>query len=142
MATDPICDECGNPDSTAGKDWADRKAVLARLDIGDVFHAHWPGSEASLICLVTAVSDTVIRCRTVTTQLNLVFSRQTGVEMSADERPARIDSVAPLPPDIYAVILGIDRKSRLALEPADFKLSDAEKRAFVYLTGHYSSKPI
>jgi hypothetical protein len=118
----------------------DRETLLGNLVVGDIFHAVAP-KVASLICLVVSVTETALHTRRVTTRENLVFDRRTGV--TVDElSPCTIDSVAPLPVDVYNVMLGIDRKSRLENDPERIKLSDAEKKAFVFVTSHYASYPI
>jgi hypothetical protein len=119
----------------------DRKTLLGRLVVGDVLHA--TGAEgASLICLTVNVTKTTIQARRVTTQENLEFDRQTGVE-KCDDEPGRIDSVAPLPLAVLNVILGIDRKYRLLQDPEQGKLSDAEVRALaVYVGPHYALNPL
>jgi hypothetical protein len=120
---------------------ADRKTLLGRLVAGDVFHA--TGSTgASLICLVVSITETTIGARRVTTQEHLEFDRQTGVE-KCNDRPSRIDSVAPLPLDVLNVILGLDRKYRLLQDPEQGKLTDAEVRALaLYVGPHYASNPL
>jgi hypothetical protein len=117
---------------------ADRRAALDNLAVGDIFHAESPNG-ASLICLVVAVTKATIQARTVTTQEHLEFNRQTGIAEWGDEPVlCTVDSVAPLPADIYNVMLGIDRKFRREHESERLKLSDAEKRALLYADSHYS----
>ncbi|MDR3557338.1 MAG: hypothetical protein P4L55_21495 [Syntrophobacteraceae bacterium] len=123
----------------------DLKLSLSNLAEGDIFHGECPNG-ASLICLVTSVSETVIEARTVTTQLHFQFDRQTGIAEWGDEPViCTIDSVAPLPMEIHKVMLGIDRKFRQEHDPDDpdrFKLSDAEKRALIFVASHYPSNPL
>jgi hypothetical protein len=119
----------------------DRKTVLGRLVAGDIFHASGQKG-ASLICLTVSVTEATIQARRVTTQEDLEFDRQTGIE-KCDDRPAsRIDSVAPLPLPVLNVILGIDRKYRLLQDPEQGKLTDAEIKALVYVGSHYASNPV
>src|SRR5947207_853489 len=116
----------------------DREIALRKLVAGDVFHAESPNG-ASLICLVISVTENTIQARTVTTQIHLEFDRETGIaEYGIELVPCTIDSVAPLPLEIYNVILGIDRKFRLENNLERFKLSDAEKRALLYVDPHYA----
>jgi hypothetical protein len=119
-----------------------REALLGRLVTGDVFHATGPEG-ASLICLTVVVTETTIRARRVTTQETLVFDRQTGIEKCDDGRISQIDSVAPLPPAVLNVILGIDREYRLLQDPAQGKLTQAEIRALAVDVGpHYAANPL
>lgn len=120
----------------------DRNAALDALCIGDIFHAESPNG-ASLICLVMGVTDTTIHARTVTTQTYLDFDRRTGVAEWGDDRiPCTVDSVARLPADIHNEMLGIDRKFRLERDRERLKLTDAEKRALLFVDSHYSSNRV
>ncbi|MEJ0071169.1 MAG: hypothetical protein WDO24_23250 [Pseudomonadota bacterium] len=49
--------------------------------------------------------------------------------------------MAPLPVDIYNIMLGIDRKFRLEHDPERIKLSEAEVKAFSFLHTHYAKNP-
>ena len=131
---------------------SDRETLIGKLDIGNIFHAEYPNG-ASCICLVLSVNDTSIQARRVTTQENLEFDRQTGIETdSSAQSLAVIDSVAPLPDDIRDVFLAMDRKfrahlamdekSRFALAPEDRKLTESEKRAFRFINTFYPSNPL
>jgi hypothetical protein len=96
--------------------------------------------------LVLSVDQTTIQARRVTTQENLEFDRRTGVTVDDDEGiPCVIDSVAPLPAEIHAVFLELDRKYqkyRPDREPERFKLTDAEKKAMLFVGQHYASNPL
>ena len=126
----------------------DRNTCLANLSVGDIFHAEYPNG-ASCICLVLSVNQTTIYARRVTTQQTLSFNRQTGVEEAAADQPqAVIDSVAPLPPEVrntflemnkkYETLMSMDETSRFA-DLEQHKLSDAEKKALIFVYSHYSS---
>ena len=117
----------------------DHKALLGNLAVGDIFHADSPNG-ASLICLVVSVTESTIHARTVTTQTQLEFDRQTGVAVWGDDQvPCTIDSTAPLPLEVHNVMLGIDSKFRLEWNPERLKLNDAEKQALLFVDAHYSS---
>jgi hypothetical protein len=117
----------------------DRKTLLGKLVVGDVFHATDPKG-ASLICLTVAVTEATIQARRVTTQEHLEFDQQTGIEECGD-KPSKIDSVAPLPFAVLNVILGIDRKYRLLQDPEQGILTDGEIRALaMYVGPHFASK--
>ena len=75
---------------------ADRSSALARIARGDIFHAEYPNG-ASCICLTTAVMATTIHARRVTTQDDLEFHRETGIESGDKEVLCTIDSTEPLP---------------------------------------------
>lgn len=116
----------------------DRSADLRRLAAEDIFHAESPNG-ASLICIVSSVADTAILARTVPTQRHLEFDRHVGVaKWGTESILCIIDSIEPLPTEVRSMILNIDRKFRLQQEPEGFRLTDAEKRALVYVDSHYS----
>jgi len=108
----------------------DRDMAIRNLATGDIFHADG-ANRASLICLVTSVTETTVQARTLTTQLCLSFNRQTG---TAAWDSGTIDSTAPLPVAVADALLGLDRRYRLGTDPDRARLLDAEKRAlsFVY----------
>jgi hypothetical protein len=130
-----------------------RRALLRNLVVGDIFHASAPNG-ASLICLVTIVTDTTIRARTVTHQMHFEFDRETGIaEWSAakqwpgkegiSDEPVKcvIDSVAPLPIDVHEGMLFVDRKERLVHRSGD-GLSDFEKECFIFMYSYYSENSL
>jgi len=129
----------------------DRKADLSDLAAGDIFHATSPNG-ASLICLVLSATQKAIHARRITTQQNLSFDSRTGVEQTGPEQSlAIIDSVAPLPSDVHNTFLELDRKygALIALDEESrfrdldrFKLTDAEKRALVFIGSHYPANPL
>lgn len=114
----------------------DRGVMIHQLVPGDIFHAGCPGG-ASLICLVTDIGPSSVEARTVTTQHCYSFNRATGVAKSADTLCV-IDSVTPLPVDIHNVVLGIDRKFRLAHTMEGLKLNEAEIQALVFIDSFYA----
>src|SRR5947208_1324948 len=125
-----------------GMDMRDRKAQLARLVVGDIFHANTPIG-ASLICLVVSVTESTIHARTVTSQMQVEVDRQTGVGVWGDDQvPCTIDSTAPLPVEIHNVMLGLDRKNRLERILERAKLNEAESHALGFVDTHYSSNPL
>jgi hypothetical protein len=127
---------------------ADREAALRSLVVGDIFHARSPNG-ASLVCLLTALNEATIFARRIHTQDDLRFDRKTGVELGAVK--SRIDCIAPFPPDIHEIFLDMDRKyrqfrelSKTGSEPdlEQYKLTEAELRALLFIEEHISSDPI
>jgi len=130
---------------------SDRDSCLSNLSVGDIFHAEYP-NEASCICLALWVDETTICARRITTQQTLLFNRRTGVEEAAADQPqAVIDSVAPLPPEVhktflemnqkYETLMSMDEASRFA-DLEQHKLSEAEKKALIFVYSHYASNPL
>jgi hypothetical protein len=118
---------------------SDHSKLLSKLVIGDIFHAS-SQNLSSLICLVMSVSQTNLKARTVTTQIELEFDRCTGVACWGDEAvPCSIDSVVPLPVDIHNIVVGIDRKFRLEVKESRLKLNDAEIQALIFIDSYYAA---
>ena len=128
----------------------DRKAALAKLAVGDIFHAAYPNG-AKCICLVLSVSAESILARRITSQEELTFNRQTGVENVAEGEPqAVIISVAPLPSEVHNVFLALDQKYGAVRGQDDifeknleyFKLTEAEKNALKFIHSHCAANPL
>ncbi|MBR1213272.1 hypothetical protein [Bradyrhizobium sp. JYMT SZCCT0180] len=119
----------------------ERKTLLQKLVIGDIFHAKTPNG-ASLICLVTHITKTQIEARRVTTQEVVRVDRRTGVgRLGAGRVACSVDSVAPLPIAVHNEMLGIDRKFRLAQNEGALKLTGSEKKALLFVGSFYSKRP-
>jgi hypothetical protein len=114
----------------------DKEGLLARLVVGDIFHAEGRG-EASLICIIIAVSEDTIEARTIATQEYLRFDRRTGL---SEHGP--IDSVTPLPVDVHNIMLGLDRKFRLEHRLDKLQLTDDEKKALLFVAKFYPKNQI
>ena len=124
----------------------DRKTLIGNLDVGDIFHAEYPNG-ASCVCRVLSVNDAAIHAKRMTTQENFEFDRHTGIERVNDgQAQAVINSVTPLPPEIHNVFLALERKYG-QIQPRDwdgpdlerFKLTEAEKKALLFVGPYYSS---
>ena len=119
-----------------------RSKALRTLDVGDIFYGNSPNG-ASLICLVTLITDTAIHARRVTTHDELRFNRMTGrVEMEEDRIADAIGSICKLPAEIHETMLGIDRKFRFETDIEKLKLTDAEITAFLFIKRHYADNPL
>jgi hypothetical protein len=118
----------------------ERKTLLQRLVVGDVFHATTPNG-VSLTCLVTRLIKTQIEARTVTTQKIVRVNRNTGLgklntglgKLGAERVTCTVNSVAPLPIAIHNEMLGIDRKFRLAQNEEALALTSSEKKALLFI---------
>ena len=127
---------------------SDRNTALRGLGVGDIFHGRSPNG-ASLICLVTAITETAIYARRITTQEDIQFDRNSGIELG--DVPSKIDCVVPFPPDIYDVFVEMDRKGRVlaemfrsGIEPGldKYKLTPAEHRALLFVDDHVQANQI
>lgn len=126
----------------------DRRTALRNLSVGDIFHGRSPNG-ASLVCLVTALTDSTIYARRIPTQDDLEFDRNTGIDR--EDMQSRIDCVAPFPPDIHDTFMELDRKyqkfgkmRRRGVEPdlEQYKLTPEEHRALLFIDEHLSANPI
>jgi hypothetical protein len=116
--------------------------LLQSLALGDIFHAESTNG-ASLICLVTSVSELAIEARTVTTQIRIRFDRHTGKAVWGEhDISCSIDSIARLPSEIRSVLLGIDEKFGLERNVERLRLTDAEKRALIFVDDYYAANRI
>jgi hypothetical protein len=121
-------------------------AQLSNVQVGHIIHGTYPGYSGgigSAICLVTEVTGEEIHTRAVTTQYIFKFDRRSGVEIKADGSVGcRLDCIAPLPPEIHAAMLDIDRKYRLLDAPEGGKLLPHEQKAILFAAKHYPANPI
>ncbi|MVA82647.1 hypothetical protein GOZ89_24920 [Agrobacterium vitis] len=116
-----------------------REERIAKLEVGDIFHAS-DESGSSLICLVVSVSNEQIFARRIPTQENVVFDRSTGLEKDGE---SRIDSIEPLLAKAHNVLVGMDRRYRLGKRTSTAaKLTDLEKEALLLAATHYPAHPI
>jgi hypothetical protein len=113
---------------------------LSHIKVGDIIHGGYRDT-GSAICLVTSLTEDAIFARTVTTQWDLVFDRRTGTAVLGAS-VCRLDSIAPLPIDIYDALLDIDRKYRLLNAPEGSRLLDHEKRALIFVADSYPANPL
>src|ERR1700704_2876720 len=107
---------------------AGREIILSKLVVGDIFQAEGPNGPRAP-CLIYAVTATIIKARSVTTQAQHEFKRETGIGNWRDGHPVTISSIAPLPVEIHNIILGMDQKYRLSRDIKKAALTDNEIRA-------------
>jgi hypothetical protein len=118
----------------------DRKSLLSKLNVGELFHAEAPNG-ASLLCLIVSIDKTHLRVRRITSQDDLIFDRQTGTTEDGDV----IDSIARLPTEIHDALLELDLKYQKfdpEKEPERFRLTEAEKNALRFVGPYYSANPL
>jgi hypothetical protein len=127
---------------------ANRSRALLAIAPGDIFHAE-AANGASLICLTLSVTESVIHARNVATQIAYDFDRQTGTaqwNIFSKTYLCTIDSVAPLPRDIHAIMLDIDRKEMEHLKrpeaDIDGTFTAEERRGLLYVSYYYPAFPI
>lgn len=121
--------------------------ALSTIDVGDIFNADTPFG-GTVICLALVVTADSIRARDICRQGELLdFDRQTGVALwpgSEIGTTCTITSIAPLPPDVHEALLGLDRKYTRGwpLTTEELKLTEAEKKAFVFVYDYHATNRI
>jgi len=127
---------------------ADRATALRNLAVVDMFHGRSPNG-ASLICLVTAIDENTICARRITTQEDLQFDRNSGIELG--DVPSRIDCAAPFPPNVYDAFSSLDRsyrtllqmeRSGIEIDRTQARWTPEERRAFQLLDEHIAANAI
>jgi hypothetical protein len=112
----------------------DRASALRNIREGDIIHATAP-SGVSLVCFVKAVTKDEINTRRITGD-TIIFTRDEGLSA----KHARIDSVAPVPPDIRSALVGLDAKHD---DPsASWILTPEERHALIFVGDFYRAHPI
>jgi len=116
-----------------------REKALRSIKIGDLFNAEGDHG-GPLICLATSITETTVYARTITHQWDFKFDRRTGLgKEDKYSIGGRINSIEPLPSDIYEALIGLDRRYRAGDDP---KLSKEEIRALLFLDDFYEAHPI
>lgn len=115
-----------------------RQQLLDCVERGDVIFGIAGGGQEKLM-LVFRTTDASIFARHVTTQTVVEFSRDGRSLTVEGGGSCTIVSVAPLAPEEYGVVLGLDRKMRLAQAPDGFKLSADEIRLLQELNGYFKA---
>jgi hypothetical protein len=115
-------------------DPTDRISALHNVREGDIIHGTSPRG-VSLVCFVKAVTKDEIITRRITGE-TIIFTRGEGISAKL----ARIDSVAPVPPDIRSALIGLDAKHD---DPsASWILTPEERRALIFVGDFYRAHPI
>jgi len=91
--------------------------------------------------LTLRVTKSSIHGKRITTQSHHAFDPVTGIEQ-CDDLPSKIDSIAALPSDIFEALMGLDRVYSKGWQDEHHKLTDAEKRALLFVSGFYRENPL
>jgi len=133
----------------------DRATILAKIAVGDIFHAK-AGNGASLLCLTMAVTATTVQARNVATQIIYDFDRRTGLAdwfVFGKRYICTIDSVATLPQDIHEIMLSLDQHGREGeyrdaedpereLQPGEAALTKEQIRGLLFMSEFYPANPL
>ena len=120
---------------------SDRKWILGNIEVGDVVFAV-ADDGAPKILLVYRTTKASIFARLVTSQTKIVLNRDGRSTFVDHNYTCEIVSAAPLPVEEYEVVLGLDRKMRLAHAPEQLRLTDAEKRLLLGIDEFYKARPL
>lgn len=118
-----------------------RSKVLASIEAGDVIFGIAVGGQEKLM-LVYKTSPTKIFARHVTSQTRVEFDRDGRSTHCEGGGSCTILSAAPLPPDRYDVVVGLDRKTRLLHSLDQLRLTDEEKRLLLEIDEFYRAWPL
>ncbi len=127
----------------------EKETALGKLAVEDIFHARNSVTRASLTCLVTAVDEATIYARRIHTQEDVQFDRKTGVKRGNVN--TKIDCAAPLAPEIYDILVGLDRRYQAQMELVrkgrepdmmQARQTPDERRAHSFLDRHIAANPI
>ncbi len=118
-----------------------RKEVLAAIKAGDVIYGISGGGQEKLLFVYRTTPQTIF-ARHVTTQTRVEFHRDGQSKWREGGGSCTIVSAAPLPADQHAVVVGLDRKMRTAVELTDMRLSKAEILLLATKDEFYRSHPL
>ncbi len=102
-----------------------RANALNAVKVGDVIFGVGASGQDKLL-LVYRADPSSFSARHVTTQMTFRFDRGGKTELYADGGYVTIVSTATLPPEMYDVAIGLDRKMGTAKEYPEAVLSKAE----------------
>lgn len=117
--------------------WRDQ--ILGKLERGDIAFGV-SSSGQGMMMLVYDRSDTTIFARHVPSQTKAEFSRDGKSATIEGIGTIAIASAAPLPPETYSVVLGLDRKIRLMHSIEHIRLTDDEKRVLREVEDFYRAR--
>ena len=92
--------------------------------------------------LVYDIDESTIFARHVPSQTKAVFDRSGRSKPIENIGTITIMSAAPLPPETYNVVLGLDRKIRLMHSVEHIRLTDDEKRLLKDADEFYGARPL
>lgn len=102
-----------------------REQALSTIRVGDVIFGLGAGGQSKLL-LVYKVDRGGFSARHITTQMTFKFGREGKTRVDANGGYVMIISTAALPPDMYDVALGLDRKFAARSEYPDSMLTKSE----------------
>jgi hypothetical protein len=117
-----------------------REQILGKLEKGDIAYGI-SSSGQGMMMLVYDRSATTILARHVPSQTKAEFDRNGLSAAIEGVGTITLTSAAPLPPDTYSTVLGLDRKIRLMHSVEHIRLTDDEKRVLQEVGDFYAARP-
>lgn len=118
-----------------------RSQVLAGIEAGDVIFGIAAGGQEKLLFVYRTSPDKIF-ARHVTSQSKAEFDREGKSTYCEGGGSCEIISAAPLPPDRYNVVVGLDRKTRLMHSLEQLRLTDTEARLLLEIDDFYRAWPL
>jgi hypothetical protein len=118
-----------------------REDALNAIKVGDVIFGISAGGNGKLL-LVSQASQTSIFARHVTSQSRAEFGRNGKSRWCEGGGSCTIVSTAILPPEEYAVVIGLDRKRQQARGGADQRLTKAEIQLILTYEDFFKARPL
>ncbi len=118
-----------------------RDQALSAVRVGDIIFGLGAGGQEKLL-LVYEVDQDGVSARHVTTQMSFRFGRDGKTAVDADGGFVTIVSTARLPPEMYGVALGLDRKWAGRPDYPDTILSKAEIELLLKYAAFFRAHPL
>ncbi len=119
--------------------WRDQ--ILDSLERGDIAFGVSSAGQGMMM-LVYDRTETTIFARHVPSQTKAEFDRAGQSRPIEGIGTITIKSAAPLPPDTYSIVLGLDRKMRLMHSIKHIRLTEDEKRVLREVESFYGERPL
>lgn len=120
---------------------ASRDQALGEIRVGDVIFGVGAGGQEKLL-LVYEVDQKGFLARHVTTQMSFSFDRDGKTRPDADGGFVNVVSTARLPPEMYDVALGLDRKWAARPDYPETILSKAEIELLLTYAAFFRASPL
>jgi hypothetical protein len=117
-----------------------RDQILAKLEKGDIAYGVSTSGQGMMM-LVYDKSATTILARHVPSQTKAEFDRKGLSKPVEGVGTITLTSAAPLPPETFNIVLGLDRKMRLMHSIEHIRLTDDEKRVLREVDDFYAARP-
>jgi hypothetical protein len=119
----------------------ERKRLLRSIAAGDVIPAVADDGLPKIL-LVYKTTKAKLFARLITSQTRIELGRDGKSTFVDHEYTCEIVSVRPLPPEAYAVALGLDRKMRLGQPPDGAMLTEAEQQFLLKAVDYFLARPL